>query len=134
VLALPVDGVQEPFIDADDIADIATAALAEPEHTGQVYELTGPRLLTFAEAVQEIAEASGRELRFQSMPMDEYATLLAQYGVPAETVSLLTYLFSEVLDGRNASLSDDVQRALGRQPQDFRDYARHTAATGVWDG
>jgi uncharacterized protein YbjT (DUF2867 family) len=134
VLALPVDGVQEPFVDADDIADIATAALAEPEHTGQVYELTGPRLLTFAEAVQEIAEATGRELRFQSMPMDEYATLLAQYGVPAETVSLLTYLFSEVLDGRNASLSDDVQRALGRQPQDFRDYARHTAATGVWDG
>jgi uncharacterized protein YbjT (DUF2867 family) len=134
VLALPVDGVQEPFVDADDIADIAAAALAEPEHTGQVYELTGPRLLTFAEAAQEIAEASGRELRFQSMPMDEYATLLAQYGVPAETVSLLTYLFSEVLDGRNASLSDDVQRALGRQPQDFRDYARHTAATGVWDG
>ncbi len=65
--------------------------------------------------------------------MDEYASLLAQYGVPAETVSLLTYLFSEVLDGRNASLSDDVQRALGRQPRDFRDYARHAAVTGVWD-
>ena len=134
VVVLPVDGVREPFVDADDIADVATAALMEPGHTGQMYELTGPRLLTFAEAVQEIAEATGRELRFRPMPMDEYASLLAQYGVPAETVSLLTYLFSEVLDGRNASLSDDVQRALGRQPRDFRDYARHTAATGVWDG
>ena len=134
VVVLPVDGVREPFVDADDIADVATAALMEPGHTGQMYELTGPRLLTFAEAVQEIAEATGRELRFRPMPMDEYSSLLAQYGVPAETVSLLTYLFSEVLDGRNASLSDDVQRALGRQPRDFRDYARHTAATGVWDG
>ena len=134
VVVLPVDGVREPFVDADDIADVATAALMEPGHTGQMYELTGPRLLTFAEAVQEIAEATGRELRFRPMPMDEYASLLAQYGVPAETVSLPTYLFSEVLDGRNASLSDDVQRALGRQPRDFRDYARHTAATGVWDG
>ena len=134
VVVLPVDGVREPFVDADDIADVATAALMEPGHTGQVYELTGPRLLTFAEAVQEIAEATGRELRFRPMPMDEYASLLAQYGVPAETVSLLTSLISEVRDARNASLSDDVQRALGRQPRDFRDYARHTAATGVWDG
>ena len=134
MLALPVDGVREPFVDADDIADVAAAALTEPEHTGQVYELTVPHLLTFAEAVQEIAEATGRELRFQSMPMDEYASLLARYGVLAETVSLLMYLFSEVLGGRNASLSDDVERALGRQPRDFRDYARHTAATGVWGG
>ena len=90
VLALPVDGVREPFVDADDIADVAAAALTEPEHTDQVYELTGPHLLTFAEAVQEIAEATGRELRFQSMPMDEYASLLARYEVPAETVSLPT--------------------------------------------
>ncbi len=133
-VALPAGDVPEPFVDADDIADVAVAALMEPGHTGQVYELTGPCLLTFAEAVQEIADATGRELRFQPMPMDEYASLLAQYGMPAETVSLLTYLFGEVLDGRNASLSDGVQRALGRQPRDFRDYARHTAATGVWYG
>jgi DNA-binding NarL/FixJ family response regulator len=54
--------------------------------------------------------------------------------VPAEFVRLLTYLFIEVLDGRNAHLADGVQRALGREPQDFADYARDAAATGVWDG
>lgn len=134
VLTLPVDGVREPFVDADDIADVAAMALTEPGHTGQAYELTGPRLLTFAEAVQEIAETTGRELRFQPIPMDEYASLLARYGVPAETVALMTYLFSEVLDGRNAYLTDGIQRALGCEPKDFSDYARATAATGVCYG
>jgi len=49
-------------------------------------------------------------------------------------VRLLTYLFSEVLDGRNAHLTDGVQRALGREPRDFAHYARDAAAAGVWDG
>jgi hypothetical protein len=59
--------------------------------------------------------------------------MLAEQDVPAEYVWLLTYLFTEVLDGRNAYLTDGVQRALGRDPRDFADYARE-AATGIWDG
>jgi hypothetical protein len=51
--------------------------------------------------------------------------------VPAGFVWLLTYLFAEVLDGRNAHLTDGVRRALGREPKDFRDYVREAAATGV---
>jgi hypothetical protein len=43
------------------------------------------------------------------------------------------YLFSEVMDGRNESLKDGVQRALGREPRDFADYTREAAASGVWD-
>ena len=65
--------------------------------------------------------------------VEEYAAALAEEDVPTEFVSLLTYLFSEVADGRNAHLTDGVQRALGREPRDFADYARNTAATGVWD-
>ena len=132
VLTLPVDAMREPFTDAEDIADVAVAALTEDTHTGEVYELTGPRLLTFADAVMEIADATGRDIRFQPTPMDEYAAVLTQHDMAADVVKLLTYLFTEVLDGRNASLTDGVQRALGRQPRDFRDYARATAATGVW--
>jgi uncharacterized protein YbjT (DUF2867 family) len=131
-LALPAGDVREPFVDAEDIADAAVAALTEPGHAGRLYELTGPRLLTFAEAVQEIADATGRELTFVPMPVAEYASLLARDGVPEDVVWLVSYLFSEVLDGRNASLTDGVRQALGRPPRDFRDYARETAATGVW--
>ena len=132
-VVLPAGDVPEPFVDADDIADVAVVALTEDGHAGEVYELTGPRLLTFAEAISEIGEATGREIGFVPVSVEEYASALDQEGVPAEFVYLLTYLFSEVLDGRNAHLSDGVRCALGREPRDFADYARDAAATGIWN-
>jgi uncharacterized protein YbjT (DUF2867 family) len=131
-VALPAGAIPEPFVDADDIADVAVAALTEDGHAGQIYELTGPRLLTLEEAVGEIAQAAGREIRYVPVSVEHYASMLAEHDVPAEFVWLLTYLFSEVLDGRNAHPTDGVQRALGREPKDFADYARDAAATGVW--
>lgn len=132
-VALPVGGVPEPFLDADDIAEVAVAALTEDGHANRIYELTGPRLLTFADAVAEIGRATGRELRYLPVTIDDYTAALADQDVPQDLVSLLRYLFTEVLDGRNAMLADGVQRALGREPRDFTDYARATAATGVWN-
>jgi uncharacterized protein YbjT (DUF2867 family) len=131
-VALPVSDVPEPFVDVEDIADVAVAALTEEGHVGQCYELTGPRLLTFADAIGEIAAATGREIRFVRISPEQYAAALAAQGVPPDVVSLLVYLFTTVLDGRNANLTDGVRRAVGREPQDFRDYARLTVATGIW--
>jgi uncharacterized protein YbjT (DUF2867 family) len=133
-VGLPVDNVPERFVDAEDVADVAEAALTDDRHGGQLYELTGPRLLQFADAVGEIADSSGRDVRFAAVSVEEYASALAEQGVPPDVASLMTYLFTEVLDGRNAKLADGVQRVLGREPRDFRDYARRTAATGVWAG
>ncbi len=131
-LALPAGEVPEPFVDAGDIADVAVAALTDDRHIGELYELTGPRLLTFAEAIDEIAQAAGREIRFVPVSIDEFASEAAEQGAPAEVISVLRRLFGEVLDGRNAHLTDGVRRALGREPKDFRDYAREAASTGVW--
>lgn len=131
--ALPAGAMPEPFVDADDIADVAVEALTDDKHIGELYELTGPTMLTFAEAVEEIAKATGREIQYVPVSIDEFAAAAADQGVPAEFVELLARLFGEVLDGRNAHLTDGVQRALGREARDFRDYARETAATGVWD-
>ena len=72
----------EPFVDADDIADVAVAAFTEPGHVGELYELTGPRLLTFAEAVQEIAAASGREIRYVPVSVEEHAAAAAPTACP----------------------------------------------------
>ena len=132
-LALPVGPVGEPFVDADDIAEVVATALTQPGHTGQLYELTGPRTLTFAEAVQEISEATGREIRYTQLDQAVFDDGLRQLGLPEDVIWLLDYLFTTVLDGRNAWLADGVQRALGRQPRDFRDYARAAAATGAWN-
>ena len=131
-VALPSGNVPEPFVDAGDIADVAVAALTEDGHAGQLYELTGPRLLTMEEAIGEISKATGREIRFIPVSLEEYEAVLAEADVPPEFLSLLTYLFGTVLDGRNTSTTDGVRRALGREPKDFTDYARHAAATGVW--
>lgn len=131
-VALPAPNVGEPFIDADDIADAAVAALTDDKHAGQLYEMTGPRLLTFADAIAQIAQASGREIRYVQVPMEEYVVALEQAQLPPDFVALIKYLFTEVLDGRNAHVTDGVQRALGRAPRDFTDYARNAAANGAW--
>ncbi|GAA5068125.1 NAD(P)H-binding protein [Nocardia callitridis] len=132
-LALPNGTVDEPFVHADDIADVAVAALTEPGHTGETYELTGPRALSFARAVAEIAAATGREISFAPVSRAEFVAALTEYQVPADEVSLLDYLFGTVLDGRNSDTTDGVRRALGREPKDFTEYTEEAAATGVWD-
>lgn len=130
-VALPVGDVGEPFIDVDDIAEVAVAALTDDKHNGQLYELTGPRLLTFRDAVAEIAAATGRHIDYEQVPMKDYAAVL-EGQIPGEYVALITYLFTEVLDGRNEQLAYGVERALGRKPTDFSAYIKKTMATGVW--
>ncbi|MEI5678718.1 MULTISPECIES: NmrA family NAD(P)-binding protein [unclassified Mesorhizobium] len=132
-IALPAGDVKEPFIDADDIADAAVIALTEPGHVGELYEMTGPRLLTFAEAAAEIGKASGRNIRYEQISHEVFFETLRQAGIPAEFFGLMTELFTEVLDGRNTYVTDGAQRILGRAPRDFSDYARDTAATGIWE-
>jgi len=131
-VALPVGPVGEPFVDVDDIADAAEAVLTQPGHVGRLYELTGPRLLSFADAVTEIAEAAGRDIRFVRISHDEFTAAVASHELPPEIVWLLDELFTQVLDGRNELLTDGVQRVLGRAPKDFSAYAKETAATGIW--
>lgn len=130
--ALPVGHIAEPFIDAEDIVEIAVEALTKPEHSGQLYELTGPRALTFAEAIDEIARATNREIRFAAVPPEAYRQALEQEELPAQLIDLVLYLFTTVLDGRNTPVADGVQRALGRPARGFSDYVRRTAATGAW--
>jgi len=132
-IALPAGAIAEPFVDADDIAEVAVAALTEDGHGGRIYELTGPRLLTFAEAVDEIAGATGRAIRYVRISPEDFAAGVAEAGLPEDIAWLLEYLFATVLDGRNARLCDGVQQALGREPADFSEYVRRTAATGVWN-
>ncbi len=132
-VALPAGNMPEPFVDTEDIADVAVAALTEAGHAGRLYELTGPRLLTFAEAVAEISRGIDRELRYVPVTVVDYTAAAAEQGLPEDVLGLVSYLFSEVLDGRNAMLADGVQQALGREPRDFADYVRDTAATGVWN-
>ncbi|MEL7285300.1 MAG: NAD(P)H-binding protein [Pseudomonadota bacterium] len=131
-ITLPAGDQIEPYVDADDIADVAFAALTENHHNGEVYEVTGPRLLTLTEVAAELSNATGRSISYMDVPHDAFIAEIADSGAPKEVVWMLDYLFATVLDGRNAHLTDGVQRALDRPPKDFADFAREVAATGAW--
>lgn len=132
-LVFPGGEVREPFIDVRDIADVVVGALtAGDRYVGQALTVSGPRLLTFGEAVTEISEATGRELTYRPVSARQYGENLAGFGVPAEEVEFLVELFESLLDGRNSYLSDGVRQVLGREPRDFTEFAREAAAAGAW--
>jgi uncharacterized protein YbjT (DUF2867 family) len=132
-LALPGGDTREPFLDAEDIADVVVAALTDERHVGELYELTGPRLMTLGEAAAELARAIGRPVEYLPVTADQYAEELMKSGFPAEEARPIADLISDVLDGRNAYLADGVERALGRPPRDFWDFARNAAEQGAFD-
>ncbi|MEQ9317322.1 MAG: NAD(P)H-binding protein [Henriciella sp.] len=131
-ITLPAGEQVEPFVDVDDIADVAVAALTEDHHNGQVYEVTGPRLMSLADVAADLTRATGREISYEDVPHEAFVAEVAASGAPRDVVWMLDYLFSTVLDGRNAHLTDGIQRALGRPPKDFAAYAREVAKTGAW--
>lgn len=131
VIAMPGGDVREPIVDVDDIADVAVAALTEDGHAGQLYEVTGPRLMTFAEMAKELGAATGRQIRYAPITFEEFHAGLVQVG--GEFIAdVFTGIARETLDGRNAHLADGVERALGRPPRDFADFARAAVAAGAW--
>ncbi|MBR9825282.1 MAG: NAD(P)H-binding protein [Alphaproteobacteria bacterium] len=133
MITLPAGQTPEPFVDVNDIADVAVAAFTQDHHVGEIYEVTGPRLLTFADVAAELSKATGRHIAYVDIPHEAFMTELTNSGAPRDVAWMLDYLFSTVLDGRNAHLTDGVQRALGRAPKDFADYAFETAQSGAWN-
>lgn len=132
VFALPVKPVAEPFIDVDDIADVVVAAFTDDRHHGQVYEVTGPRLVEFAEAISAIGNATGRKIQFLQVSPEAYREAMVEAGVPDPLAQFFLELMTVTLDGHNARTADGVERALGRKPREFVDFVRDAASTGVW--
>jgi len=133
VLAVPQAETRIPFIDLDDVADVALKALLEDRYSDEVLELTGPDLINFREVVGEISKATGRNIQYVPVSIEEYTEMLRSLEVPEDFIWLITYLFTNVLDGRNASTTDTIEKVLGRPAKSFSTFARVVAATGVWD-
>ena len=133
-VALPQSKAQVPYVHADDIAEVVVESLLNEVHNGHIYELTGPRTLTFPEVIDAIAKASGREINFSSSSLEEYVEMLEKLGVPEDYIWLINYLFSNVLaaPGNNV-VTGDIEKVLGRKPKDFNEYTKETAKTGIWN-
>ncbi|ANT62877.1 NmrA family transcriptional regulator (plasmid) [Salipiger sp. CCB-MM3] len=131
VLPMPGGDVLEPIVDVDDIADVAVAALSDDGHDGQLYEVTGPRLLSFAEMASALSAASGQPIAYVPISFEEFHGALKK-DQGDMVADVLTGIARETLDGRNAHLADGVQRALGRAPRDFTIFADAAAREGAW--
>jgi len=132
-VALPRAEALVPYVDADDIADVVVESLLDNKHVGQTYELTGSRQLTFEQVIEEISKVTGRDIKFSSITMEEYTKMLKEYQVPEDYIWLINYLFTEVLIDKNSIVTNDIEKVLGRKAKDFAEYARETAATGIWN-
>ncbi|MEL6834015.1 MAG: NmrA family NAD(P)-binding protein [Bacteroidota bacterium] len=133
-VALPMAEAKIPFVDVNDIAEVVVQALTDDQYDRQTLEVTGPRKITFKEVVEIVAEETGRDISFQPISLEDYKVVMKNAGLPDDYVWLLTYLFSEVLgNDANQVVSKDVDKVLGRPAIDFREFARKTAATGLWD-
>lgn len=131
-LALPTADGAAAFVDAEDIAAVAVAALTGDGHAGQVYELSGPRALTIDEALAEIAKVTGNRAAYVPADEDAFRAGLVAQGVSGEEAELWIAALKPLREGREASVADGVPRALGRAPRDFSDVVRDAAAEGAW--
>lgn len=131
VLPMPGGDIAEPIIDIDDIADVVVAALTEDGHKGELYEVTGPRLMTFADMADALSQAIGRPIRHIPISFEEFHAEIAKSG-DTFVADVFTAIARETLDGRNAHTTNGVQRALGRPPRDFADFAKSAAREGTW--
>ncbi|MEM6889627.1 MAG: NAD(P)H-binding protein [Pseudomonadota bacterium] len=131
-VSAPDSGAAEPWVDLDDVADVAVAALLEDGHAGQTYEITGAELLTWPEAVAKIAETTGRDVVYKTITPREFEGTLIAEGFPEEDADFVATLVAQILDGKNASTSDGLQRALGREPRNFGQFASDANAAGCW--
>ncbi len=132
-VALPQAEAKVPYVDTDDIADVAVEVLLNKKHNGKIYELTGGKLLTFEEVIREIADVTLRRITFTSIALPAYVQAMKQQGVPADYIWLIEYLFSEVLGNpNNSEITHDIEKVLGRKSKDFSEYVKETMATGIW--
>lgn len=132
-VALPVPEAKIPFVDTDDIAEVVVKVLLDEAHNGKTYEITGPRLLTFEEAVNEISTRTGKAIKYQAVSLEAYNSMLEAAGVPSDYIWLFDYLFREVLGNqKNQVVTSDVEKVLGRKATDFKEYVQRTAKTGIW--
>jgi uncharacterized protein YbjT (DUF2867 family) len=140
---MPVDGAivvptgdgGEAFVDAEDIAAVAAATLADPEaHAGAEYVPTGPDVLTVSEAADIIGSVIGRAVRHVDIDRRSWVESVIASGVPAEYGEMLQILTETIASGRGSRPNCDVETVTGAPPGNFTDFARRTAAAWTGDG
>lgn len=119
---------RRPFIHADDIAAVAVQALTTQSYVGQSVAITGPEALSFAEVTGRIGSAIGRQLRFQAISDEEAGRRFSATGASPEETTAHVELWRAIREGRVATVTDGVERVLGREPIGLDQWISENAA------
>ena len=129
VITVPTGGGREAFVDAADIAAVAVETLLAPDaHAGAQYAPTGPQALTVGEVADTIAGLIGRSVTHPDI--DGYVWFdgaVAAGFVPADYAVMLRWLTGAIISGNGSRPNDDIEKATGRPPTTFHDFARRSA-------
>jgi uncharacterized protein YbjT (DUF2867 family) len=127
VFRLPADGAAVSFVDGRDVAAVAATVLSGEAHFGEAYTLTGPEALDHHEAAGILADAAGRPVGYEPVAEDEMRAALLDAGWPADQAETFSSLLAAIREGQRSSVTDHVERLLGRPPTLFRRFARDHA-------
>jgi uncharacterized protein YbjT (DUF2867 family) len=127
-ITVPTGDGAEAFVDAEDIAAVAAATLANPDgHAGAQYAPTGPEALTVSDAADIIANVTGQPTKHHDIDRNAWINATVAAGVPANYGEVLRTLTETVATGHGSRPNNDVQNVTGAPPISFADFARRTA-------
>ncbi|GAA1588963.1 NAD(P)H-binding protein [Kribbella hippodromi] len=116
------------FVDPRDVAAVAAEALTSSAHDGRTYTLTGPELLSVPEQVAVLADVLGSALSVVDVPAEAYAEQLRAAGLDEAVVSVAVRGAELIRSGGEQTITDDVERVLGRPARTFREWAETNRA------
>jgi len=126
-ISLPMKTGRVGMIDYRDLAAVAVKCLTDDAHEGQVYQLSGPELLSIYDIADKLSRAVGVPIKYNDMPPEEFKQLLMSMGRPLWHAEDMTVSYTKMSLGASAVLTGDVKRVLGRAATPFDQVARDYA-------
>jgi uncharacterized protein YbjT (DUF2867 family) len=117
-----------PFIHSDDIAAVATAALTSRDYHRKALPISGPQALSYAEMGAKIGAAIGKSLKFEQISEEQVRARMTESGDSREIVDAHLAIYRAIREGRLATVTDNVERILGRKPITFDGWVQENIA------
>jgi uncharacterized protein YbjT (DUF2867 family) len=128
VVRAATGGGRIPFIHSRDIAEIAAQALTTREFVGESLAITGPQALSYAEMAAKIGARIGRAVTFHPISEEQVREEMGENGDRPEVVGAHLSIYRAIREGRLSSVTDTVERILGRRPVPFDQWVEENAA------
>jgi uncharacterized protein YbjT (DUF2867 family) len=126
-IVAPVGDARVSFIDVEDVAAAAQAALTATDGHNAAFPLTGSASLTFGEVAEKISEVAGRKIAYQALDMED-PDLLVKMGIPGANPVMVATLYNRVRRGAEAAIRDGLPTLTGTTPGTFAEFAKRNAA------